>query len=136
MYGVLLLLVNVESECKWTLIEKLKYTKHFLIDYNKIAYESHELSVSELDTELLPANYKEVLTDSSVRVYYYAYEELIVYVITNIKNRYTTSNLVVDWKQTSSIYYWIGGIRFVFGTIIFRCNHCNYFYLFKRGTAK
>lgn len=68
------------------LIEKLKYTKHFLIDYNKIAYESHELSVSELDTELLPANYKEVLTDSSVRVYYYAYEELIVYVITNIKN--------------------------------------------------
>ena len=103
MYGVLLLLVNVESECKWTLIEKLKYTKHFLIDYNKIAYESHELSVSELDTELLPANYKEVLTDSSVRVYYYAYEELIVYVITNIKNRYTTSNLVVDWKQTSSI---------------------------------
>ena len=43
MYGVLLLLVNVESECKWTLIEKLKYTKHFLIDYNKIIDNSNEL---------------------------------------------------------------------------------------------
>lgn len=55
------------------------------IELSKLVSESYELLVSELDMRLLPSNEKLVLSDNKVRVYYYAYEDLIVYVITEIK---------------------------------------------------
>lgn len=55
------------------------------IDYSQIASESYELFVSELDRRLLPVNCDKLLIDDKVRVYYYAYDELIVYVITHIR---------------------------------------------------
>lgn len=55
------------------------------IELSKLVSESYELLVSELDMRLLPSNEKLVLSDNKVRVYYYAYEDLIIYVITEIK---------------------------------------------------
>jgi hypothetical protein len=72
-------------------MEHLKNVKAILknkrksIELSKLVSESYELLVSELDMRLLPSNEKLVLSDNKVRVYYYAYEDLIVYVITEIK---------------------------------------------------
>ena len=69
-------------------IEKVKEILQYLecpIDYSQIVSESYELFVSELDRSLLPINCDELLIDDRVRVYYYAYNDLIVYIIANIQ---------------------------------------------------
>ena len=55
------------------------------IDYSQIVSEHYTLFVSELDVNLLPNKTNELLTDKTVNVYYYAYNQWIIYIITNIE---------------------------------------------------
>lgn len=77
------------GEIKMKHMEKIQELIQHLkqpIPFSQIVSESYELLVSELDTDLLPSIYSQILVDKVVRVYYYSYSELTIYIITSIKN--------------------------------------------------
>lgn len=93
---------NIGESTKLKHIEKVKEILQHLaypIDYSQIVSESYELLVSELDRSLLPVDYDKFLKVDIVRVYYYVYNEEIVYIITDVKNDIPIiTGLLVDNK--------------------------------------
>ena len=66
-------------------ITDLLYNKLNLnIDHSELISESYLLTIDELDSELLPTNFYDVMNHKSYRVIFFYYDDIIVYIFYNL----------------------------------------------------